>query len=182
MPRATRKKKSEPKDWGTPEIARRFTVVPRYSGPGNGFTGKVVDDSELDRLLYYDFISSLEHSILIALLKRLQRAQFCGIKSVDLQRETVGDPTRAADRKAQAVVGCSKLIAAMDKTMGHANRRALIDLVLLDQEWPFTIASLHNAVLALQRIFSDGQRPLGRTQSVEQAVALRMNGHGLIGA
>jgi len=175
-----RKTRSEAKDFGTAEIARRFTVVPRYSG--SGFTAKVVDDTELDQLLYHDTITSLEHSILIALLKRLQRAEFFGVKSVDLQRETVGDPTRAADRKVQSVIGCCKLIAAMDRTMGRAQRMALIDLLILDRQWPFAPASLHDAIATLQRLFSDWQRPLGRTQSVEQTVALRMDGHRLVGA
>jgi hypothetical protein len=155
-------------------MARRFTVVPRYSGP-TGFTGKVVDDSEMDRLLYHDRITSFEHSILIALLRRLQRGAFIGMRSPDMERSTVGDPARAADRKMAAVVGCCVLIAAMDKVMGKGRRMALVNLCLLDQPWPWSVASLQDAILALQRLFADRQRPVQRAQPVDKPVAFGVN-------
>ena len=123
-------------DYGSPGLARHFTVVPKLTA-SNGFTGKVVDDTEIDRLLLHDEINSLEHSLLVALLNRLHVASFVGLKSPDLNGVGSSDPSRAADRKVQAVLTITGITERMDRTFGRGKRMALVNLVLMDVQWPF---------------------------------------------
>lgn len=140
-------------DYGAPELAKRFTVVPKLTA-SNGYTGKVVDDSEIDRLLLYDHISSVEYSLLVALLHKLHRATFIGLKSPDFNGVAHSDPSRIADRKANAVMSICHVIKLMDRVMGRINRAALVDLVLLDAAWPFDMTCLHKCVLALEGVLT----------------------------
>ena len=66
-------------------------MVPKLTA-SNGYTGKVVDDSEIDRLLLCDSISSVEYSLLVALLHKLHRATFVGLKSPDFNGIAHSDP------------------------------------------------------------------------------------------
>lgn len=156
MTTGTKKKTSstaKATDYGSPELARRFTVVPKLTA-SNGYTGKVVDDSELDRLLLTDTISSAEYSLLTALLQRLHKATYVGLKSPDFGGVAYSDPSLIADRKAKAVRSIIRTIRAMDRTMGRANRMALIDLLLLDRPWPYDLPCLHRCVDALEDLFT----------------------------
>jgi|SRR6478736_502582 hypothetical protein len=141
-------------DYGTRELAKRFTVVPRLT-LSNGYTGKVVDDTEIDRLLLNDVIGSDEYSLLVALLHRLHRASFVGLKSPDFTGiGHVADPTRLAERKANAVLTVVHVVKVMDQKMGSVYRAALINLVLLDTPWPYGKASLHDCITALDAALS----------------------------
>ena len=133
---------ADERDWGTTELARRFTVVPRLSG-AYSFHGKVIDDSEMDRLLAKDAITPMEYSLLEALLKKLHKATFVGLKSPDFNGVATSDPSHMSDRKACAVMSICHIVRVMDKLMGKANRAALINLVLLDQPWPNGLPLLH---------------------------------------
>ena len=128
-------------------------MVPKLTA-SNGYTGKVVDDSEIDRLLLNDTISSVEYSLLVALLHKLHRATFVGLKSPDFNGVAHSDPSLMADRKANAVMSVVGIVRQMDKAMGRANRAALIDLVLLDVPWPSDLPCLHRCVLALDGVLT----------------------------
>lgn len=140
-------------DYGTNELAKRFTVVPKLT-LSSGYMGKVVDDSEPDRLLLTDVISSSEYSLLIALLQRLHKATFVGLKSPDFNGIAHSDPSLIGDRKAKAVRSIIRVMGAMDKAMGRANRAALVNLVLLDTPWPYDLACLHRCVDALESLLT----------------------------
>ena len=75
-------KKTEHADFGTKELARHFTIVPKLSDPTT-FTGKVMDGSEIDTLLLHDVITTMQHSTLCTLAKRLHGFGFVGLKSPD---------------------------------------------------------------------------------------------------
>lgn len=163
-------------DYGPSELAKRFTVVPKLT-TSNVYTGKVVDDSEIDRLLFLDRINALEHSLLVALLNRLHRAMFIGLKSPDFNGVAHSDPSRISERKAVAVMGICHIVKAMDKVMGHANRMALINLVLLDVPWPNGLPVLHDCVLTLQDVLGGGQGELKRKQLGKHKLPVGMHAH-----
>lgn len=147
-------------DTGTPELARRFTVVPRLSrgAMGGSMSAKVLTETEIDRLLLYDKITAMEHSILEALLKRLHRASFVGLQSPSYDAPMSSDPSIIGDRKANSIRRVTKLMLDMDRDMGPAKRKAMVNLVLTDEPWPGDDASLKGAVLALQNIFIGGKK------------------------
>lgn len=159
----TRKKVSastrQPVDYGSPHLAKRFTIVPKLTA-SNGYHGKVVDDTEIDKLLLHDDISALEHSLLVALLQRLRKATFIGLKSPDFNGVAHSDPSIMADRKANAVVSVVGLMKRLDQKLGRAQRASLINLVLLDVPWPGTLDALHGCIFALQDLFGSGQGKL----------------------
>lgn len=147
----------EPIDTGTGELARRFTIVPTLSrGPQGGTSGKVVDETEIDRMLLRDAITPAEHSVLEALLKRLHKASFIGIKSPNYDARVSADPTIISDKKAASIRSVVKLFTLMDedKKIGRTRRAALVNLVLVDQPWNETLGSIKTAVSALQGILN----------------------------
>jgi hypothetical protein len=163
----------EATDYGPPELAQRFHIVPKLTA-SNGFQGKVTDDTEIDALLLHDSISALEHSLLVALLQRLHKAMFVGLKSPDFNGVAYSDPSRLADRKANAVMSVCGLIGQMDRAMGRVCRSALIDLVVQDMPWPSHL-NLHRSILALQDVMGDRQGKLGGEQAAKDKVAVRMH-------
>ena len=164
---------SSSRDYGTPELARRFSVVPKLS-LSNGYSGKVVDDTEIDRLLVRDEINSLQHSLLVALLKLLRDASFGGLKSPDLNSVYAADPVGMAERKAKAVHRMVNFTKALDYRAGRPARIALINLVLLDIPWDCP-TSLDAAILALQDIFGDRQRERQRQHARHDGVPVRVD-------
>ena len=165
----------EATDYGTNLLAQRFTVVPKLTA-SNGFQGKVADDTEIDALLLCNSISALEHSLLVALLQRLHKAMFVGLKSPDFNGVAYSDPSRLADRKAHAVMSVCGLMRRMDEAMGRARRSALVDLVIQDVPWPSHL-NLHLSILALQNVMGDRQGELGRQQTAKDKVPVRMHAH-----
>jgi hypothetical protein len=168
------------RDWGTPELARRFSVIPKLS-LSNGYSGRVVDDTEIDRLLVRDEINSLQHSLLVALLKLLRDASFGGLKSPDLNSVFAADPVGMADRKAKAVYKMVNFTKALDRRAGRPARIALINLVLLDVPWDCP-TSLADAILALQDIFGDRQRELQRQKRSHDGVPVGVDADLHVGA
>lgn len=156
-------------DYGAPELAQRFTIVPKLT-LSNGFHGKVVDDTEIDGLLLHDSISALEHSLLVALLQRLHKAMFVGLKSPDFNGVAYSDPSRLADRKAHAVMSVCGLVKQMDRRMGRVRRTALVNLVLLDTPWPGSLVSLRKSIVALQDVIGDRQGKFKRQKAAKHEV------------
>lgn len=163
-------------DFGPPELAKRFTIVPKLSAT-SGFHGKVADDTEIDMLLLHDTITSAEHSMLVALLQKLHKATFVGLKSPDFNGVAHSDPCRMADRKAHAVMSVCHVMKRMDDVLGRGYRAALVNLVLLDMPWSGTIEALRLCIAALQDILGDRQRELGRKQARQDQFPVRMHAH-----
>lgn len=147
------KPKREPSDFGTPQLAQRLSIVPKLSRSGEHH-GKIVDETEVDRLLLHDRITATQHSILEALMRRLYKANFVGLRSPSWEAPVQSDPTIMAQKKANQIRAMVRVIEQMDKEMGGPRRTALINLVLMDTPWPSDDASLHAVIDALQDIFS----------------------------
>lgn len=148
------------RDYGTPGLARHFTVIPKLS-MSDGYHGKVADDTEVDRLLLTDTIDPMQHSLLIAMFRVLKAGSFVGLRSPDFNAVSAPDPAGLAERKARAVRSVTALFTALDRKVGRTMRCALTDLVLLDKPWPSGL-SLADGILALQDIFVGRKRELPR--------------------
>ena len=137
------------KDFGTRELARRFTVVPKLAGP-NLYTGKVIDETEIDRLLLGEVITAAEHSSLEGFMRRLVAMGFVGLRSPDYQASSRDDPSRSADRKAKKLIGMSKLFRRLDEKIGPSRRTALVNLCLSDQPWTLGKDDLKASIARLE--------------------------------
>ena len=146
------KKQAIARDYGTAELSKRFTIVPKL---GNGsYHGKVLDDTEIDRLLLNDVIDATEHSILEALHFRLRKASFNSLRSPDYNSTIHSDPQLIANKKLDAVASAVGLIADMDRTLGREKRSALIKLVTEETRWPYGNHDLRTAISSLQSIMT----------------------------
>lgn len=153
------KPRREPSDFGTPQIAQRLSVVPKRTASGD-YLGKIVDETEIDRLLLHDRISAMEHSILEALMRRLYKANFVGLRSPSWEAPVQSDPTIMADKKANQIRSMVRIIEQMDEKMGRTRRSALVNLVLMDAPWPEPpnkdgeLETLHGVIDTLQDILA----------------------------
>jgi hypothetical protein len=137
----------EAKDYGTKEIANRFNVVPKFTKSGTHMA--VVDETEIDRLLLHDRITSADHAVLGALMARMKKANFVGIKSPSYDAPLSMDPSAVGDRRANQIRSLVKLFSALDHRLGKGKRTALVNLVLLDTPWPADDKSLIEAIHVL---------------------------------
>lgn len=136
------------RDYGTSELRRHFTVVPKLSGP-NTMAMKVIDSTEIDRLLLDDVIMPSHHASLEGLMRRLHKAGFVGLKSPTYDSPIHADATAVGDKKANLIRSIVALFTRLDAKIGPGKRRALVDLVLRDVSWPGDNASLLDAVARL---------------------------------
>lgn len=143
----------EPKDYGTAELARQFTVVPKLSGI-NTYSAKVMDETEIDRLLLRDVITPEEHGILEMFMVKLHKMGFVGVKSPDYSSPVFADATAVGDKRAMSIRGMVRVIAALDERIGRKHRTSLVDLVLQDVPWPLKDEELKDSVAALRLIIS----------------------------
>lgn len=140
----------ETKDTGAPEIHKRLQVVPKFTKSGTHMA--VVDETEIDRLLLHDRITSAEHATLGLLMTRMHKANFVGIKSPTYDAPLSLDPSAVGDRRANQIRSIVKLFLALDKKLGHEKRKALVNLVLTDTSWPGDDKSLKDAVKVLAEL------------------------------
>ena len=144
-------------DFGTPEMARHFSIVPKLSDPTT-LTGKVMDGDEIDRLLMQDVISPAEHGTLRSFEKKLHGFGFVSLKSPDYSSPIHADATAVADRKADTIRGAVHLFSKMDKhpDIGPHRRKKLVNMALMDAPWGklrHQIEELHATVEALNDVF-----------------------------
>jgi len=137
----------EEKDYGTAEISDRFKVVPKFAKGGTHL--KVMDETAIDRLLLADRITSSEHAALEGLMQRLHKANFVGIKSPAYDAPLSIDPSAVGDRRANQIRAAVKLFAGLDNRLGRERRIALVNLVLMDVDWPDTDESLKAVIRIL---------------------------------
>ncbi len=116
----------EPRDYGTPELARQFTVVPKLSGP-TITTMKVVDDCEIDRLLLRDEITANEHGTLEGFMRRLHKMGFVGIRSPNYESPIHADPSLVGDKRAASVRGMVRIFKRLNDRIGQSRRQALFE-------------------------------------------------------
>ncbi len=144
-----------PADYGTPELARRFSVVPKLNGAYT-YGAKVMDDTEIDRLLMKDRINPTQHSILQAFASRLEQAGYNGVKAIDYNATHHSEPHTMGDRMHVKVSRAIYLRRAMvdHEKIGRGRDQALVSLVSEDMPWPGNDASLHEAIDGLQQILT----------------------------
>jgi hypothetical protein len=111
-----------------------------------------MDETAIDRLLLADRITSSEHAALEGLMQRLHKANFVGIKSPAYDAPLSIDPSAVGDRRANQIRAAVKLFAGLDRTLGREKRVALVNLVLMDVDWPDDDASLKDAIRKLTDI------------------------------
>lgn len=139
--------KTEKPDFGTNELHKqKVVIIPRFSGRG----AKVMDEQEIDCLLLKGWITQSQHSALEGFLRRLHKASYVGLKSPAYDTRAHSDPATIGNQKAIALLGVLKLLDIMDEKMGSANRRAIVNLVLLDHEWPGDKETLQTSVKHLE--------------------------------
>lgn len=146
-------------DMGTPQMARHFKIVPRLTDPST-MAGRVLDGTEIDRLLFTDTISTVEHATLQTLARRLHGFGFVGLKSPDYSSPISADATAVADKKADVIRGAVHLFEKMDKHphIGPYRRKKLVNLVLQDAVWSkkmlrHQIEELQACIRALDDVF-----------------------------
>lgn len=144
---------NDPKDYGTPEIAKRFTVVPKLS-QSSGMHMKVADDTEIDRLLLRDEINMSQHATLEGFMRRLHKMGFVGVRSPDYESPINLDPAQVGDRRANAVRGMVSIFRRLDDRITPTRRREMVNLCLMDTPWPGDQASLHDCIGALDDVIA----------------------------
>ncbi len=144
-------KEIEPKDYGTPEISRKFTViVPRFANR----SAKVMDETKIDQYLLIGWITQQQHSALEGFMRRLHKASFVGVKSPSYEAPMSADPSLISEKKAKAVRNIVGLFNALDIHMGYENRNRLVNLVLSDHEWPSTKENLQKTIKILEDVIT----------------------------
>lgn len=145
---------TQPLDMGTPQLQRRFTVVPKYSDPTT-LTAKILDGSEVDRLLLKDAIDPVQHGTLNTLTKKMHAFGFIGLKSPSYDGAIHADPAQVSAKKAELMRGAVSLIDRMDRhpKIGRALRTRLINLALYDKPWGSDLVNLTEAVKGLDDLF-----------------------------
>lgn len=139
-------------DFGTTELSKRFKIVPKLTRGSYGLNGKVMDETEIDRLLLEDRIDPNEHSTLEMFLARLHKIGYIGLKSPSYDSPIHADPSGVGDKKANAVRGIIKLMAGLDRSVGNEKRRALINLVTQDEKFPYPDAELKQCIRSLMEL------------------------------
>jgi len=119
---------------------------------------KIMDGSEVDRMLMNDSITAAEHGTLMVLTRRLQKFGFMGLRSPAYDSPVHADPELVADKKATVIRGAVSLIDRMDKhpAIGKARRQKLINLVLEDVPWGklrHQIEDVRHCIRALDDLF-----------------------------
>lgn len=147
-----RKKEAIPRDFGTAEMSQRLKVVPTLVNL-NTYVGRVVDESEIDRMLLADHLTPSQHASLENLMRRLHKANFAGPKSPSYDAPISADPSIVGDRRANQIRSIVSLFTRLDERIGKACRLALVNLVLTDAPWPGDRNVLYEAIKELDRIF-----------------------------
>lgn len=121
-------------DVGSPQLARHFTIVPKLSSPTT-LSMKILDSSEMDKLLMQDVLTPAEHGTLVTLAKRLEDCGFSELRSPAYDSPVHADPSAVADKKADKIRGAVALIEKLDKAIGRYNRKRIINLALYSTPW-----------------------------------------------
>ena len=146
---------SEVDDYGTPELGKRFTIVPKLTRGLYGYNAKVVDEHEIDRMLLRDEITGAQHSILEAFVDRLHAVGFLALRSPEYDARISGDPSIIADNRAKRLRRIVRVFMALDRKVGHVKRRALVDLCLQERPWNGDKPSLSDAVRVLGSVLME---------------------------
>lgn len=150
-------------DMGTREFSQHHLVIPKLVDPTT-MAGRVLDATEIDRLLLNEAIGIIMHGTLEAFAKKLHSFGFVGLKSPDYSSPIFADATAVSEKKANLIRGAVALFNRMDKhpDIGPYRRKKIVNLVLTDAPWQGKkkqlsedqIEELHKVIRALDQIFS----------------------------
>lgn len=154
------KKKYSPKqgmDTGSPMLARKFTVVPKLASP-TVLTMKILDGTEVDKMLMNDEITPTQHGTLNTLARRLREYGYDDLRSPNYEGVASSDPELVAEKKAEKIRGAVALLDKMDKhhQIGRYRRKKLVNLALVDAPWgdkKAQVEDLKICIAALDDIF-----------------------------
>lgn len=149
MPRRKPKVIDTPDDYGTTEITHQYLVIPRLTRGSYGYNSKVMDETEIDRLLLKDIINASQHASLERFLKELMEAGFIGVRSPNYEAPVQSDASSSGDRKANIIRKSVAVMKRLERKVGKGRRSALVNLVILDTPWPYTKESLHDCIIAV---------------------------------
>lgn len=133
-------------DLGTTEFRRRRRVMPmNISGV---VRVRVLDSSEIDRLLCDDLITPSEHGALNDFQNDLHLASMTGPRAQNYGRPiSSGHVSEMSEREALRVMRASSAIAAIIKHAGRAAYDAAVNLCIADKR-PATIQPVKDAAAA----------------------------------
>ena len=123
--------KKEPIDTGAERLHHHRTVVPRRRA--DGYNMRVMDETEIDRMLMRDEITPNEHATLERLMGKLHKFGFMGVRSPDYSSPIHADASAVGDKKAATIRGAVKLTKELDAALGADLRRRLYALILEDK-------------------------------------------------
>lgn len=146
--------KPDPVDLGTVELQSKHRIVPRLRGKFE-YHAKVLDSSEIDRMLMLQLLTPTEHDTLERFHEALRKGGFMKIRSIDWTDPIVqSDPSHIADRHAHALIMVVKMLKYLDEKTNSSFRKQLVDLVLLDQPLIASKGDLRRGVRAIDKFFS----------------------------
>lgn len=125
----------EPVDQGTPEISRQHKVIPQRAGPQASapLHLRVVDESEIDRLLLKDWINVEQHQTAETLLDDLHNAGLIGMRISNYERRMGGGDTQNITRReALRRVKVRKALEYMEAKGGVKAGRLVLGVVMDD--------------------------------------------------
>ena len=144
----------EAMDPGTPAMARHFTCVPKMID-NNTRAMRVLDGTEIDKLLLDDVINITQHSTLNLFAQKLAGFGMLSLKSPSFEAKVQADASIVSDKKAEALRGAVKLFKRLDDTIGPYKRKKLVNLALQDAPWGalrHQIEDLHFCIRALDDV------------------------------
>jgi len=146
------KKPKDSIDIGTKELGRHYKIVPKITRGLYGLNGKVMDETEIDRLLLNDTITTTQHATLEMFFARLHKVGFVGLKSPSYDSPIHADASAVGDKKAHTIRGVVKLIDMLDNSVGRDVRVKLVRLVCEDRVWGDNNDGLSEAIVELDKI------------------------------
>lgn len=114
-------------------------------------SARVVDETEIDRLLLKGDITPSQHAALENFLAKLIKGGFVGLRSPSYDAPISADPALIADRKSEAIRDATRILSHLQKTIGKSQTNGLMNLVLSDRPWLFGKADLEKAVQEIER-------------------------------
>jgi hypothetical protein len=137
---------------GTPEFQTKYTIVPKLRNLWD-YHAKVIDGSELDRLLIEEIVTPSQHNTLERFAAILNRAGYARYSSIDLSGSGHFDPSHAAEKKSKSMLRIVKILEYVDKKAGKKARMDMVNMLTVDSKVQST-DHIKSVVNALEIYFS----------------------------
>lgn len=150
------KKSKRVVDFGTAERQDHGTIVPALYRDGSSYDyhAKVMDATQIDRLLMDGKITPNQHNTLERFSEELRKAGFMSIRTIDLSDPIQSsDPAHIADRKAAKLVKIVLIFKELEKVLTHKERDLLVDMCLTDRSPEGFLPLIGKAVKVIDDFF-----------------------------